>query len=67
MRPKFRSYTGAVILNAGRWRRWCRTSRQLCLLVESCAFLCETMDADGWAGYPEDKAVGGKGQARVMT
>lgn len=29
----------------------------MCLLVENCALLCETMDADGWAGYPELKAV----------
>lgn len=67
MRPEFRGYSRAVILNAGRWRRWCRTSGQLCLLVESCALLCETMDADGWAGYPEFVAVCGKGQMRVMT
>lgn len=67
MHPEFRGYSRAVILNAGRWRRWCRTSGQLCLLVENCAILCEAMDADGWAGYPELKAVGRKGQMRVRT
>ena len=60
MRPEFRGYTGQVILNASCWRRWYGTSEQLCLLVENCALLCDTMGADGWAGYPEDKAVGKK-------
>ena len=67
MRPEFRGYAGSVILNAGQLGRWCGTSGQLCLLVENCALLCDTMGADGWAGYPELKAVGGKGQTRVMT
>lgn len=67
MRREFRCYSGTVILNTGRLQRRCKTSGQLFLLVENCAFLCEAMDADGWAGYPEFVAVCGKGQMRVMT
>lgn len=67
MHPESRGYSRAVILNAGRWRRRYGTSGQLCLLVEICALLCETIGADGWAGYPEFVAVCGKGQMRVMT